>query len=99
MDGPMLFRQVAAVCTPRDIWFLGPSQSPKPKRHLNRFSRFWRAAKHGRFNRIRQVAPMCISCNTYFLGPTRAHNPNGISIGSAIIAHLTAECRRACPCM
>jgi len=27
--------------------------------------------------------------NTWFLGPTRVLNPNGISIGSAIIAGLT----------
>jgi len=29
------------------------------------------------------------SSNTQFLGPTRAHNPNGISIGSAVSAGLT----------
>jgi len=29
--------------------------------------------------------------------PTRAHNPKGISIGSAVFAGLTAGCRRACP--
>ena len=28
--------------------------------------------------------------NTCFLGLTRVHNPNGISIGSAIFAQLTA---------
>jgi len=27
---------------------------------------------------------------------TRVHNPNVISIGLAIFAQLTAECRRAC---
>ena len=32
---------------------------------------------------------------TCFLGSIRIHNPNSISIGSAIIAQLTAECRRA----
>ena len=30
--------------------------------------------------------------NTCFLGPIRAHNPNGISIGSAVFAQMTAEC-------
>jgi len=30
--------------------------------------------------------------NTCFLRPTRVHNPNGISIGSAVVAHLTSEC-------
>jgi len=32
------------------------------------------------------------------LRPTRVHNPNDMSIGSAILK-LTAECRRACPDM
>jgi len=27
--------------------------------------------------------------NTWFPGPTRVHNPNGISIGSAVFARLT----------
>ena len=30
--------------------------------------------------------------NTSFLGPIRAHNPNGISIGSAVFAQMIAEC-------
>jgi len=30
--------------------------------------------------------------NTWFLRPVRAHNPNGISIGSAVFAQMTAEC-------
>jgi len=30
--------------------------------------------------------------NVWFLEPTQAHNPNGILIGSAIFAQLTAEC-------
>jgi len=29
--------------------------------------------------------------NTWFIGPIRAHNPNGISIGSAVFAQLTTE--------
>jgi len=29
---------------------------------------------------------------THFLGPIRAHNPNGISVGSAVFAQMTAEC-------
>ena len=37
--------------------------------------------------------------NAYFLGTTRVHNPNGISIGSAIFVQLTTECRRAFPGM
>ena len=30
--------------------------------------------------------------NTCFLGTIQAHNPNGILIGSAVFAHMTAEC-------
>ena len=29
---------------------------------------------------------------TRFLGPIRANNPNGMSIGSAVFAQMTAEC-------
>jgi len=35
--------------------------------------------------------------NTWFFEPTRAHNPNGISVGSAVFAQLTKDCRQACP--
>jgi len=45
------------------------------------------------FNRWHQCAS---PPNTSFLGPNQVHNPNGISIGSAIFAQLTAECHRAC---
>ena len=31
------------------------------------------------------------SSNTRFLRPIRAHNPNGISIGLAVFAQMTAE--------
>jgi len=52
------------------------------------------AAAHGRFKSIRQVAPVCTPTGppiTCFLGPTRVQNPNGILIGSAVFAQLTAE--------
>ena len=48
------------------------------------------AATHGRFSGIRLVAPVCTPPNT-ILGPTRVQIPNGISIGSAVFAQLTAE--------
>jgi len=61
------------------------------------------AAAHGWFNRIRQVAPMCQF--TLLRGPTRFHNPNDISIGSAVFAgsqSCQADCRTdhatACVC-
>jgi len=41
------------------------------------------------FAKSRQCA-VCTLPNTCFFGPTRFHNPNGISIGSAIFAQLTA---------
>jgi len=34
--------------------------------------------------------------NASFLGPTRVHNSNNILIGSAVIAQVLSECRRAC---
>ena len=49
------------------------------------------AAAQRRFNGICQVAPVCTPPDTCFLGPTRVHNPNCISIGSAVFAQLTAE--------
>jgi len=36
---------------------------------------------------------------TCFLGSKRVHNPNSISISSAIFAELTAECHGQCPDM
>ena len=52
------------------------------------------AAAHGRFSGIRKVAPACTPPNKCFLAPTEVHNPNSISIRSAIFAQLTAEYRR-----
>jgi len=34
--------------------------------------------------------------NTCFLGSTRVHDPNGISIGSAVFAQITSVCGRSC---
>jgi len=36
--------------------------------------------------------------STWFLEPTRAHNPNGISIGSAVFAGLTTVTDRPTDC-
>jgi len=71
--------------------------SPKTKRHLDRFSRFCTA--HGRgslFFTTGRPFPsplkLCLPIrrsgppsNTWFFGPIRVHNPNGISIGSAVL--------------
>ena len=49
------------------------------------------AAAYGRFNDIRQVAPVYTPLNTCFLRPTWVQIPNGISIGSAVVAQIMAE--------
>jgi len=60
------------------------------------------AAAHVPFNRIRQVTPMYTPCNIYFFAPIRVHDPNGISIGSAVFctAHRRASLyfTMGCPC-
>jgi len=38
-----------------------------------------------------------LSCKTWFLRSTRAHNPNGISVGSAVFVQRTAECPYTLP--
>jgi len=68
--------------------------SPQPKWHLDRFSYI----HIGAFTMGRpfplKIAPSHGGSgppsNTWFLGPTRVHNPNGISIGSAVFAGLTS---------
>ena len=50
-------------------------------------------------NVIARLRQCSARCNTCFLGPIRCHNPNSISIGSAMFAQLTVECHRACPGM
>ena len=68
--------------------------SPQPKLQIYRFSRFCRA--HGGVT-LGMPSPLKIasshrvsgpSSNTRFLGPIQVHNPNGISIGSAVSAGL-----------
>jgi len=52
------------------LWFpIGPTRVYTPQGHLDWFSRFCRAAEHGRFSRIRLATPMCTPCNACFLGP------------------------------
>jgi len=49
------------------------------------------AAAPGRFSGIRYLSAMCTPSNTCFLGTTRVHNPNGVSIGSAVFAQIAVE--------
>ena len=44
------------------------------------------ATTHRWFSGICRVAPVCTLHNTCFIWPTRLHNPNGTSIGSAIMS-------------
>jgi len=75
--------------------------SPRPKQHLDRFSRFRigdrRLSQY--FTMGRPFPPSKLSLpmgdlhppfNTWFLGPTQILNPNGISIGAAVFAGLTS---------
>jgi len=76
--------------------------SPQPKRHLDRFSHWGTAqcsvvGQHWVFTVGHtfslKIAPSYgrsgPSSNTWFLESTQAHNSNGISIGSAVVAGLT----------
>jgi len=76
--------------------FLGPIRrhpNPNPKRHLDRFYHFRTA--HGieslYFTTGRPSPSHGWIWTSWFLGPTRVLNPNGIAIGSAVFAQLTAE--------
>jgi len=48
------------------------------------------------FRKLVAMATLLSTCgppsSTWFLGHIRAHNPNGISIGSALFAQMTVEC-------
>jgi len=87
-------RQVVPMC--RHVTHMLPSAhlSPQPKRHLNRFGRFYIA--HGRVlfgmpghvvfpKRCSFACGIWSPSNTYFLGPIRVHNPKVISICSAVL--------------
>ena len=66
------------------------------KRRLDQFSRIRTVSlffTRGHLSPSKLPLPMGGSgppSNTWFLGPTRVHNPNGISIGSAVFAGLTS---------
>jgi len=98
MDGSVVFARWRQ-CAP--ILYMLPSAHPRPqpKQHLDRFSRFCTA--HDReslyFTKGRpfhlKIAPLHWRSghpsNIWFLRLTRVHNPNGISISSAVFALLT----------
>jgi len=87
------------ICIP--IKYVVPWVHPTqhPKRHLDRFSRFCTA--HGRKSLyftmsapFPKIAPSHGGSqhpfNTRFLRPIQAHNPNSISIRSAVFAQMTS---------
>ena len=82
--------------------FMVPWAHPslQPKRHLDRFSRFFHSSPQSvstLYNVLLLPPPSKLalpigiwtSSNTWFLGPTRVINLNSISTGSAVFARLT----------
>ena len=73
--------------------------SPQSKRQVDWFSHF--CTPHAKCRRACRGMPFPLNCsfpcrtctpsNTWFLGSTRLSIPNGISLGSAVFAQLTAE--------
>jgi len=72
--------------------------SPQPKRYLDLFSRFCTDDRRASlYFAVRRPFPLKLPLpmgswtpsNTWFPWPTQVLNPNGISIGSAVIAGLT----------
>ena len=49
--------------------------------HISYFNAFQWAASP----KIAPSSPVGLGLKTWFIGPTRVHNPNGISIGSAVL--------------
>jgi len=89
-------RQVAPVPSPPYTWFLAPTTVQMLNDHFTRF-----CTAHGSvlifYNELPFLPQNCPfpwehgpSSNTWFLGTIWAHNPNGISIGSAVFAGLTS---------
>jgi len=75
--------------------------SPQPKRQIDRFSSFAQlTAKSPYTLQWAPLSPKIAPSHggsgtpsiTWFLGLFWAHNPNGITIGSAVFAQMTAEC-------
>jgi len=90
MDGFNRIRQVAPICTQSNTCFIG---------HLDRFGHFVQLTAESPCI-LQWAAPFPLKIapshegsgplpNTRFLGITRTHNPNEISIGSAVFAGLT----------
>ena len=84
-----------------NLCFFRTTRVHKPKWQIDRFSRL--CTTHDRKslyftmgNLFPKIAPSRGGSgpppNSWFLEPVWAHNPNSISIGSAVLAQVTAEC-------
>jgi len=79
---------------PPNTWFLEhPSQ--QPKQQLDQFSHFGRVPSGMPGHVVPLKLPLHTGwsgppSNTWFPEPTQAHNPNGIWIGPAVFAQITA---------
>ena len=75
--------------------------SPQCKRQIDWFSHFCKGHSRVSSGMPQHVlspnncpfAWVVAPSNACFLAPTLVHNPNGISISSAVFAQITAECR------
>jgi len=95
------YRQGSPLCTPSNTCFLGPTRVYTPKRHVDGFSRFFgqHTGECPVLYNVPLLSPQNCPCtwgsgpqsNTCFIGPSPLSVPNGISIGSAVFAQLTAE--------
>jgi len=106
MGGSIVFARLGQYA-PHLIHAMLPctQQSPHPKRYLDRFSRF--STTHGidalhftmgcpfPLKIALSHRGIWVPSNACFLGRTRLHNPNGISIGSAVFAGLTTVSGRS----
>ena len=93
---------VATVCTPPNTCFLGPIGVQIPNGITIGSAIFAKLMAESCYT-LQWAVPSPLKTahshggsgttfNTGFLGPILAHNPNGISISSAIFAELGAEC-------
>ena len=95
-DGSIVFTRLCQCASHQTHASLGPP-SPRPKRHLDRFSHFCTA--HGRESLYftvghpfpLKIAPwgILIPSDTWFLWPTRVRIQNSVSIGSVVFTGFT----------
>jgi len=93
MDGSVVFRQVAPMCSPSNTWLSLIHPSPYFKRHPDRFSRFLHSSRQSPY--LQRAATPQKKIATSHGGfephlihgsssPPRVHNANGKSIRSAV---------------